>query len=128
MLLDQIVRPMSGLALSAVQKRICETSQMSARLPHSGIHQDIRIQFIAVFPQLDKIISPRILDLIFQPCPQRSVIPRVCETSINLTSLINESVLIAVGHHLLHRKASFFHVAHPFLLYFYIIFILFRML
>ena len=102
-IVDQVVGAVAHLALLAVEQRVGERGHVAARLPHARVHQDVGVHLVAVLTLLDEALSPRILDVVFQPCAERAVIPRIGETAVDVASRENEASVFAQGDDFLHR-------------------------
>ena len=88
---DEVIRSVTHFALLAVKQRVGEAGNMAACLPYSGVHEDIRVDLIAVFSLLDKSLSPRVFDVILQPCAEGAVVPSVGKAAVDLGALEDET-------------------------------------
>ena len=101
-IVNEVIGSVTHFALLTVKERIGEAGNMTARLPHSRVHKDIGVNLIAVLSLLDKTLSPGVLNIVFQPCAERAVIPCVCKTAVDVAACKNEASVLAKSNDLIH--------------------------
>lgn len=102
-IVDQVVGAVAHLALLAVEQRVGERGHMAARLPNARVHQNVGVHLVAVSALLDEALSPRFLDVVFQPCAERAVIPRIGEAAVNFAARKNKAPALAERDNFFHR-------------------------
>ncbi len=94
---------MTHFAGTAVDQRIVEVHDVTACNPCAGIHKDCRIKPEVEFGLLNELLPPRALDVIFEFNTERTVIPRVCKSSVYFASGIHEASVFTESNYLVHR-------------------------
>ena len=102
LLLDQMVGPESALAGLAVDQRIVEVDDVTRRLPDAWVHQDAGIEADHVAPPVDEGPPPELLDVVLQLNAERSVIPGVGQTAVDIGAGKNESASLGERDDLVH--------------------------
>ena len=100
--LDQIIRPMPGLALLTVHQRVGKAPDVSGCHPGLGIHQNGAVQSHIIPVLLDKLLAPRLLDVVLQLHAQRPVVPCIRQTAVNLAAGIHKAPALAQGNDFVH--------------------------
>ena len=111
--LDELVGTEPLLALTAVHKGIGEAAQVPRGLPGHGVHQNGRVQAHVVGALLDKLLPPGLLDVVLQLHAQRTVVPGVGKTAVDLAARKNKASAFAQRNQFIHRQ--FAHIALLFL-------------
>ena len=106
---DEVIRSVTHFALLAVKQRVGEAGNMAACLPYSGVHEDIRVDLIAVFSLLDKSLSPRVFDVILQPCAEGAIVPSVGKAAVDLAAGENEASALTKSDDFIHGFFLIFH-------------------
>ena len=96
----------SLVALLTVHKRIGKTAEMSGCHPCLGIHEDCTVNTYIVGILLNKLLPPRLFNIILKLDSKISVIPGIRKSAIYLRSGIYESSSFRKSHDLVH---CFFH-------------------
>lgn len=99
---DKVVCAMTRFAALAVHKRIAETAEVSACHPYVGIHEDSAVKSRVERVFLDKLFPPRTLDVVFEFYAQRTVIPCIGESAVNLAACEDETSAFAEGDKFVH--------------------------
>ena len=89
--LDERVRSVAHLALLAVEKRVGEAGDMAACLPDSRMHENVRVNFVAVSALLNESLAPGVLDIVLHSCAERAVIPGVRKSAVDVAAGENET-------------------------------------
>ena len=114
-ILDQLIRTETLMTFLTIHQRIRETAQMSAGYPCLGIHQDRTVHTYIIGALLNKLLPPCLFHIVLQLYAKVTVIPGICQASVNLGTGIYKTSCFRQGYDLLH---CFFHVStKPFLLY-----------
>ena len=108
-ILDELIRPETLVALLTVHQRVGESAQMAGGNPGLGIHQDGAVNTHIVGALLDKFLPPGALYVIFQLHAQIPVIPGIGKSSVDLGSRIDKPSGLGQRNNFLHR---FFHSFH----------------
>ena len=108
-IVDEIIGPVAHFAFLAVQKRVGERGNMATGLPYPGVHQNIGVHLIAVFPFLNEALSPSVLYIVFEPCPEGAVVPGVGKAAVNIAAGENEAPGFTEVHNFFH---GFFRLIH----------------
>ena len=82
---------MAHLALLAVEKRVGEADDMAACLPDSRMHENVRVNFVAVSALLNESLAPGVLDVVLHSCAERAVIPGVRKSAVDVAAGENEA-------------------------------------
>ena len=112
--LNQLVGPEALLALLTVHQGIGKAAQMAGGNPSLRIHQNGGVEPDVVGILLNKFFPPGLFHVVLQLNAQRTVIPGVGKTAINLAARENKAPALAQGHKFLH---GFLGVLHVFLLF-----------
>ena len=107
--LDELIRSVSGLAGSAVNKRIGESSYVSRCYPCLWVHQNSGIKAYVIGRFSDEFLSPRILDVILELNSERTEIPGVGQAAINLRTGEYVAPVLAKCDYLFHRDGAIRH-------------------
>ena len=103
------------MTLLTVHQRIGETTQMSTGHPGLGIHQDRTVHTYIVRALLHELLPPCLFHIILQFYTKVTVIPGICQSSVDLGTGIYKTSCFCQGYDFLH---CLFHVStKPFLLY-----------
>ena len=129
---NQLICAESGLAGLAVNQRVGESAHVSGCHPSLRVHQDRRVETDIVLGFLYELPPPGVLDILFQFCAQRTVIPCIGKTTVNFGARIDKPSVLRKGNDFFHCYFSVYiaHVHSTYLFYFVLLFILpaFRML
>ena len=101
-ILDEIVGSVSCLTLLAVHKRIGETAEVTRCHPCLRVHKDSGIKTYVVLVLLNEFLSPRCFDVCFQLNAERTVVPCICKTAVDLAARINEASAFAKCDYFVH--------------------------
>ena len=108
--LDHLVGPEALLALLAVHQRVGEASHMAGGHPDLGVHQNGGVQPYVVGVLLDEFLPPGLLNVVFQLHAQRTVVPGVGQSAVDLAAGEDETPTLAQGHNFFHGLFAVFHV------------------
>src|ERR1051325_4668323 len=86
------------LAGAAVHHRIGEMIQMTARLPHSRMHDDRGIESDHVLPTVHVVAPPDALPVVLELYAKRAIVPARTGAAVNFARLKNESAPLAKRH------------------------------
>ena len=92
---NELVGPVAGLALFAVDQRVGETSHMAGSHPNLGVHQQSGVQAHIVPGLLDKFLPPGFFHVVFEFHTQRAVVPGVGQTAVDLAAGIDKAPVLA---------------------------------
>ncbi len=98
----KVVGSVAHLALLAVKERIGEARNMTACLPNSRMHKDIRVNLVAVFSLLDETLSPCIFYIVFKPRAERTVVPCIGKSAVNIAARKNKASVFTKRNNLVH--------------------------
>ena len=111
---DKLVGTVAGLARLAVQKGVGKACDVTCGYPRLRIHDYCRVKTDVVRALLNEFFEPRLLDVVFELHPERSVIPGVGKASVYLAARVDiASRLAEVYDHI----KCFFAVFHLLLLH-----------
>src|SRR4051812_2644409 len=85
--LRDLVGAEAVLALLALNERIGKTCDVAARLPGSRIHEYGCVHSEHIVAVVDEALPPDALDVVLQRHAERAVVPRSCESPVDLGSL-----------------------------------------
>ena len=102
--LDEVVRAVTGLAGLAVHERIGEAADVPGRLPDGGVHQDGAVHADVVGAFGDELLPPSRLDVVFERHAERTVVPGVGEPAVDLAAGEDEPAVFAESHQLVHSE------------------------
>ena len=104
--LDELVGSVACLAGSAVDQRIAESAYVSRRDPCLRIHQysSVESDIESGFP--DELLSPCVLDVVLELDPQRTEVPCVGKSSVDLRSREDVAPVLTESYDLLHGNGS----------------------
>ena len=112
--LDKIVGAVTGFALLAVHQRIGKSAQMSRGDPGLGVHKNCGVKTNVVLVLLHKLFKPSLLDVVFKRHTERTVIPGIGESAVNLRAGIYKASALAERNDffhclfgVLHKRTSF---------------------
>ena len=88
-----------------------ETRHMAARLPHSRVHEDIRVNLKAVSALLNESLSPGVLYIVLHSRAERAVVPGVREPAVYVASGEDKAPALAKVYNFFHRFFGVFHNA-----------------
>ena len=107
---DELVGPVPGLAGLTVQQRIGEPGHMAGGDPGLGVHDDGGVQAHVVGALLDELLPPGFLHVILELHSQRTVIPGVGETAVDLAAGEDIAPALAQVDDHVHGLFAAFHV------------------
>src|ERR1019366_4554414 len=80
----QLVRAKAALARLAVDQRIDEAADVSARLPHAWMHQDRGVQPLDVVARAHHRVPPALLQVALLLDAERTIVPHRAEAAVDL--------------------------------------------
>ncbi len=101
-IINEVIGSVAHFTFLAVKERIGEAGNMAARLPNLRVHKNIGVNLVAVLSLLNKTLSPSIFDIVFESCAERTVVPCVGKTAVNIAAGKNKSSVFAKGNDLVH--------------------------
>ena len=102
-ILYQLIRTKTLFTLFTVHKRIGKACQMTGSHPSLRIHQNGAIDTDIVLRLLYELLPPSLLDVILQLYAKVSVIPSICQPTINFRSGIYKTSGLCQGNNCVHR-------------------------
>ena len=111
--LDELVRPVAGLAVLAVHQGIGKAAHVAGGHPHLGIHQNGGVHPHVVRGFLDEFLPPSLFHVVFELHPQGAVVPRVGEAAVDLAAGEDKAPGLAQVYDGLHGLVSCFHGISP---------------
>ena len=112
--LNYLVGTETLLALLAVHQRIREAANMTRSNPGHRVHQDRGVKTYIVLALLHKFLAPCCLDVVLELNAERTVVPGVCKTAVNLRAGVYEAAALAERYDLFHCFFAVFHVKFSF--------------
>ncbi len=100
--LDQLVGTVTRLARLAVHQRVVETADMTGCHPHLAIHQDCAVQTDIILAFLHKFLPPGLFDIVLKFNAQRTIVPCIRQTAVQLASGKNQATVFAERNQLVH--------------------------
>ena len=101
-ILDESIGSVAHFAFLAVEQRVGEAGDVSARLPDSRVHENVRVNLVAVSALLNESLAPGVLDVVFHSRAQRTVVPGVRKTAVDVASGKNKASVLAQGDDFFH--------------------------
>ena len=101
--LDQVIGAEPGLARFAVNERIVEIDDVAGRLPDLRVHENAAVEPDHIAPALHEGAPPELLDIVPQFSAERTEIPRVGESAIDIGAREHKSPALAQRYDLFHR-------------------------
>ena len=83
---NKLVCSVTRFAWFAIHQWVGKSTQVTRCLPNSWIHQDCAVKADIVFAFCYKFLPPSFFDVVFEFYTQRTVVPCICKTAIDLTS------------------------------------------
>src|SRR3989344_711933 len=87
------------MTFSAFYQQISKIIQVSARLPYFRIHQQGRINSDDIIALIDKLVPPRIFNILFQFNAQWTIIPRIGQTAVYFRAREYKATALAEGNY-----------------------------
>ena len=112
-ILDQLIGAMTRFARLAAHQRVGKAADVTGSNPDLGVHDDRAVKTDIVLAVLHKALPPCALDVVLELNAERTVIPRVCKTAVDLGTGIHKAAVFAECNDLVH---CFFGIIHVFLL------------
>ena len=109
LLLNELVRTVTGFAVLAVHQRVGKAADMAGSNPGGRVHQDRRVQADVIRTLLHKLLAPRGLDVVLELHAERAVVPGVGQAAVDLRAGVYEAATLTQGNDLFH---GFFAVVH----------------
>ena len=107
--LNELVRSVAHLACLAVDKRIVKGCNVTGSHPNLGVHKNSRVKTYVVGILLNKLFPPSALDVVFHLNAERTVVPRVCKSAIDLRAGEDESACLTKRDDFVHCFFCVFH-------------------
>ena len=106
---DELVGTVARLAGAAVEQGVREAGNVAGGDPCLRIHdyRGVKADIVGAF--LNKLLQPRLLDVVFEFNAQRAVVPGVCKAAVYLASGIHIAAVFAQGNDLVHSLFAVFH-------------------
>mmetsp|Transcript_13127 Transcript_13127/g.37407 ORF Transcript_13127/g.37407 Transcript_13127/m.37407 type:complete len:390 (-) Transcript_13127:301-1470(-) len=101
---EQLIGTVTELGLLAVHHGIRETIEMARTLPRRGIVNDGAVQSHNVLPPGNKVPPPRILDILLQFGPERSVVEESGKSVVNFRRGEDDAAPLAQRYDLVHLE------------------------
>ena len=92
---DERVGAVTGFAVLAVDERVGKASEVTARFPDSGIHENGAIQSHVIRTFRHEFFPPRGFDVIFERYAERTEIPGVGESAVYFAAAENKAPAFA---------------------------------
>ena len=92
---DQLVSTLTGAAALAVHQGVGEGTDMAGGDPGLRVHDDGGIQTHIVGRLLDELLQPGLLNVVLELDTQRAVVPRVCQTAVDLGTCVDVAAVLA---------------------------------
>ena len=92
--LDQLVRPVTGMAVLAVDQRIREAPHVTGSNPCLRVHENGCVQSHIILGLLDHLLPPGLLHVVLEQNSQRAVVPGVGQSAVDLGSREDESSVL----------------------------------
>ena len=108
--LDQLICTETLMALLTVHQRIRKSAQVTRSYPCLRIHKNRTVYAYIVGRLLNKFLPPRSFYVVFQLHTQVSIVPGICQTTVNLRARIDESSGFCQSNNFFH---CFFHNYSP---------------
>ena len=103
---NQLICTETFMTFLTIHQRVGKTSQMSGSYPCLRIHQDCTVNTHIIWIFLNKFFPPGFFYVIFQFHTQITVIPGICQASVNLGTRIYKTSGLCKCDNLFH---CFFH-------------------
>ena len=100
--LDELIGTVAGAAHLAVHQRVGESAQVTGCLPRLGVHDDGAVQTHVIRGFLHELLPPCFFDVVLELHAQRTVVPAVCQTAVNLGTGKDEAAVFAQGYDFFH--------------------------
>ena len=107
---DQLICTETLMTFFTVHQRIRKASEMSGCYPGLRIHQDRTVNTYVVWILCDEFLPPCLFYIVLQLYTKITVIPGICQTSVNLGTRIYKTSGFCQCHDLVH---CFFHLSPP---------------
>ena len=101
---------MTGFALLAVHQRVRKAAEVSRGDPGLRIHQNGGVKSHVVFVFLNELFEPCLLDVVFERHAQRTVVPGVGESAVDLAARIHKASALAQRNDFFHCFLSVVHI------------------
>ena len=96
----RIVGAKALLAVAAIDERIGEPGDVTARLPDARVHQDRGVEPLDVVARAHHRVPPAVLEVLLQLDAERTVVPHGPGAAVDLGGLEDESAPLAERHEL----------------------------
>ena len=107
---NQLVRAEAGLAGFAVHQRIVEAAHVAAGHPDFSVHQNRAVQSRVILALLHKFLPPGLFDVVLEFHTQRTVVPGVRQSAVNLGPGKDKSPVFAKRHQFVHCQFCHSHL------------------
>ena len=109
-ILDQFICTETLMTFFTVHQRIRKSTQMAGSHPCLRIHKNRTVHTYIVWRFLNKFLPPCTFYVILQLHTEISVIPGICQTTVNFRARIHKASCFCQSHDFFH---CFFHVISP---------------
>ena len=99
---DQLIGTKSLMTFFTIHQRIGKAAQVSGCYPCLWVHQNRTVHTNIVFILLNKLLPPGFLNIVFQLDTKISVVPCICQSTINLRTRINKSASFCQSYDFFH--------------------------
>ena len=113
LLTNQLIGAVTCLAGFAVQQRVGKAGNVAGGDPSLGVHDDCCVQTHVVGGFLHELLHPCLFHIVFEFNAQRTVIPAVCQSAVNLAAGINKAAVLAEVHDHVQGFLRIFHKFPP---------------
>ena len=107
--LDELVGAVAHLTGLAVDEGIVEGGNVTGGYPNLGVHKDSGIKTHVVGVLLHELLPPGALDVVLELNAERTVVPGVGKTAVDLTACIDIAAALTEGYDFVHGFFGCFH-------------------
>ena len=107
--LDELVRPVAGLAVFTVHEGVGEAAHVAGGHPHLGVHQNGGVHAHIVGGLLDELLPPGFFYVVLEFYPQGAVVPGVGQAAVDLAAGVDKAPGLAEVHDGVHGLFGRFH-------------------
>ncbi len=100
---DQFIGTGTGLTLLTVDERIGKTADVTGSYPYLRVHEDRTVNTNVIRALLNELLPPCRFYVILELDTQRTEVPCVCQTTVDIGTRIYETSCLREGYDLFHR-------------------------
>jgi len=106
---NELIGSVTAAADLTVHQRIGEAGKVAGGFPGFRIHQNCGVETDVIGRFLDEFLPPCLFDVVFHFHAERTVVPRVGKTAVDLTAGVYDAAVFTQGNDFIH---SFFSILH----------------